>query len=605
MQFFKAHRTRLHRTTAIQINNKNSRAAEQNCLSLLHICKSPSALHQLHAHILKLGLQNNPLVLTKFTSTSSDLNAIHYATSFLFTGDSNPRLYDTFLFNTVIRAYSQTKDSRHYGLCTYRFMLEIGVLPNKYTYPFVLKVCAGLGEFSLGQLVHGSVLKFGLHDDLHVQNTLVHMYGCFDGGIEMARKVFDIMTESDSVSWSAMIGAYVRWGRSSEAVELFRRMQVSGVSPDEVTMISVISACSDLGAFELGKWVESYIQREGIQKSLDLFNALIDMFAKCGSIDEALRVFRSMSERDIVSWTSVIVGLAMHGRGVEAISLFEEMKQVGVTPDHVAFIGLLTACSHAGLVEEGQRYFNSMAKRYGVVPLIEHYGCMVDLLCRAGLVKEAVDFVEKMPIEANPIIWRTLISACRAHADLKLSESITNGLIEKEPFHESNYVLLSNVYAKMSLWDEKYRIREMMEKKCIGKTPGSTKIELDNEIYEFVAGDKTHKQYKEIYEMLDEMGRKMRKAGYIPTTTEVLLDIDEEDKEDALNRHSEKLAIAFALLRSPPGSPIRIFKNLRVCGDCHTATKFISEIYDREIVVRDRNRFHHFKDGACSCKDYW
>ena len=583
----------------------SNRVAEQSCLALLHSCDTLPKLFQTHTYILKLGLQNNPLVLTKFASTSSDLEDIDYASSFIFSPRSDTRLYDAFLFNTVIRAYAQTTHSREKALWFYRVMLGYGVLPNKFTYPFVLKACAGLGSLNLGKSVHGSVVKFGFDDDVHVQNTTVHMYCCCNGGINYARKVFDEMPKLDSVSWSAMIGGYVRLGWSSDAIGLFRKMQMVGVRPDEITMVLVLSACTDLGAFELGKWVESYIEKEGVQKNVELCNALIDMFAKCGDVDKALKLFRDMSGRTIVTWTSVIVGLAMHGCGLEAVSLFEEMIGTGVAPDDVAFIGLLSACSHSGLVENGRKYFDLMIKRFKIVPKIEHYGCMVDMFCRAGLVKEALEFVQNMHIEPNPIVLRTLISACRAHGELKLGESITKQLIRNEPMHESNYVLLSNIYAKMSHWEKKTKIRELMDKRGMKKIPGSTMIELDNKIYEFVAGDKSHGQSKEIYEMVDEMGREMKRAGYAPTTSEVLQDIDEEDKEDALNRHSEKLAIAFALLNTQPGTPIRIVKNLRVCSDCHSATKFISKIYNREIVVRDRNRFHYFKEGLCSCGDFW
>lgn len=611
---FQSFKTRLVRTVneskpRIRFQNPlggtAKREAEQSCLCLLQACETFPTLAQLHARILKLGLQNNPLVLTKFASTCSELGAIDYASSFVFCPDADTRLYDTFLFNTMIRAYAQTSHAKDRALCLHNVMLRFGVLPNKFTYTFVLKACAGLGDLNLGKSVHGSVVKFGFDDDVHVQNTMVHMYCCCGSGIECGRKVFDEMRKLDSVSWSAMIGGYVRLGLSTEAVGLFRKMQIVGVRPDEITMVSVLSACADLGALELGKWVESYIEKEEIQKTVELCNALIDTFAKCGDVDKALELFRNMNGRTIVSWTSVIVGLAMHGRGLEAISLFEEMISCGVTPDDVAFIGLLSACSHSGLVEKGKRLFSLMTRDYGIVPKIEHYGCMVDMLCRAGLVKEAIAFVQTMPVEPNPIVLRTLITACRVHDELELGESITKQLIRREPMHESNYVLLSNIYAKMFHWEKKTKIREAMDKKGIKKIAGSTMIELDGEIYEFVAGDKSHKQYKEIYEMMDEMGKKMKRAGYVPSTSEVLLDIDEEDKEDALNRHSEKLAIAFALLNTPPGVPIRIVKNLRVCSDCHAATKFISKIYNREIVVRDRNRFHHFKDGVCSCKDFW
>ncbi|CAL0333053.1 unnamed protein product [Lupinus luteus] len=487
----------------------------------------------------------------------------------------------------------------------YKTMLCYGVLPNKFTYPFVLKACAGIGGLNLGKSVHGFVVKLGFEDDLHVQNTMIHMYCCCEGEVEFARKVFEGSPKSDSVTWSAMIGGYARSGRSAEAVGLFREMQVVGVCPDEITMVSVLSACTDLGALELGKWLESYVDRMKITKSLELCNALIDMFAKCGDVDKAMKLFRRMSMRTIVSWTSVIDGLAMHGRGLEAVSLFDEMIEEGVAPDDVAFIGVLSACSHSGLVDKGHYYFNSMEKNFGIVPKIEHYGCMVDLLSRAGLVKEALEFVRNMPIEPNQIIWRSIITACHARGELKLGETISKELIKSEPMHESNYVLLSNIYAKLLRWEKKTKVREMMDMKGMKKIPGSTMIELNNEMYEFVAGDKSHDQYKEIYEMVDEMGREIKRAGYVPTTSQVLLDIDEEDKEDALHRHSEKLAIAFALLNTNPGTPIRIVKNLRVCEDCHSATKFISKVYNREIVVRDRNRFHHFKNGLCSCRDFW
>ncbi|KAM0065858.1 putative tetratricopeptide-like helical domain superfamily, DYW domain-containing protein [Helianthus debilis subsp. tardiflorus] len=582
----------------------NKRAAEQQCLHLLQACNTLINLTQIHAQILKLGLQNNPLVLTKFTQTSSDLNVINYASLFLFNQDAKTHLYDTFLYNTVIRAYTQTNRYRVTAVDVYKTMVRNDVVPNKFTYPFVLKACAGVGRLKLGESVHGSVVKYGFDGDVHVLNTMVHMYCCC-GGVESARVVFDEMPKWDSVSWSAMIGGYARMGMGTSAVELFREMQVAGVRPDEVTMVSVLSACSDLGALEVGRWVESYIEREKITKSVELCNALIDMFAKCGDVDKALRLFGSLNEKTIVSWTSVIVGMAMHGRGMEAASLFEKMKDSGVAPDDVTFIGLLSACSHAGLVDEGLKYFDSMSMQFNITPKIEHYGCMVDLFSRAGLVKQALEFVNKMPIEPNPIIWRTLTAACRLHGELNLGETLTKQLIEKEPLHESNYVLLSNIYGKMSNWEKKNTVRNMMGEKGIRKIPGSTMIELDNRIYEFVAGDRTHELYKEIHEMIDEMNRKTKMAGYVPTTSEVLLDIGQEDKEDALNKHSEKLAIAFALLKTPPGTPIRIVKNLRVCGDCHSATKFVSKIYEREIIVRDRNRFHHFRDGVCSCNDFW
>ncbi|KAL1562291.1 pentatricopeptide repeat-containing protein-like isoform X2 [Salvia divinorum] len=583
------------------------REVEQSCISLLQLCNSYSKLTQIHARILKLGLLNNPLVLTKFTSISSALNAIQYACSLIFSPESETYNHDAFLFNTIIEAFAESTQFKRTSIFYYNKMLTHCFKPNNYTYPFVFKACAGIRDLNLGKSVQGSVLKLGFHGESHVVNAMLHMYCCCEDGIQFAEMVFDEMPKRNSVPWSTMMGGYVRRGMSAEAIHLFRAMQTAGVRPDEITMVMVLSACADLGALELGRWVESYVERENLEMREKLCNALIDMFAKCGDVDSALRLFNNMpqSKRSIVSWTCVIYGMALHGLGLEAVALFEEMRRAGVVPDSVAFLCLLTACSHSGLVEEGKHYFNSMENDYAIAPKMEHYGCMVDLLSRAGLTEQALEFINTMPMAPNPVIWRTLVSSSHAQAHLLLGERVTTDLIKAEPMQEANYVMLASIYAKLSDWKRKTRVREAMTKKGIKKIPGSTMIELGDGIYEFVAGDKSQKEHSQIYEMVEEMERKMRAAGYVSTTTTVLLDIEEEDKEGALNKHSEKLAIAFALLKTSPRSTIRIMKNLRVCGDCHSATKLISLIYNRQIVVRDRNRFHHFKDGFCSCKDFW
>lgn len=375
----------------------------------------------------------------------------------------------------MIRAYAKTSGSKHCALNVYCSMVRNGVLPNKFTYPFVLKACAGVGDLRLGKQVHGSVLKLGFDGDLHVGNTMVYMYGCCEGGIEDARKVFDEMPQRNTVTWSAVIGVYMRSGLSMDAVELFRQMQVAKVCPDEFTMVSVLSACGSLSDLELGKSAACYIEREQIHKSLELCNSLINMYMKCGDVEKAMSVFRSMKERDIVSWTSVLSGLGMHGHGIEAISVFEEMKRNGVTPDDTAFLSVLNACSHAGLVDQGRFFFKSMVE-YGVSPKMKHYGCMVNLLCRAGLVKEALKFVENMPIEPNSIIFRTLINSCPGQGEVKLSDICAEKLSGDELVHESNYVILSNIYAKLSIWENKYAVREMMDRKGIKKIPGCTMV---------------------------------------------------------------------------------------------------------------------------------
>ncbi|KAG9458266.1 hypothetical protein H6P81_002774 [Aristolochia fimbriata] len=541
------------------------RIAELRCLTLLEACNSLPKLFQVQSHLIKLGLHSNNFVLTKFSQISSSLRSIEIAADLILCQPTSViECFDVFLFNNVIRAFANSARETDRAASFFALMRRHDISPNKFTFPFLLKASALLHDSNLVKQIHGNVVKFGFDDDLFVQNTLVHGYSSVAQGLDSARRIFDGMPISDSVSWSAMIGGYVKNSRSSEAIGLFRKMQMAGVKPDEITMLNLLSACADVGALEIGRWIARYVDRDAaILKTVPLCNALIHMFAKCGGMDDALRLFHDMREKTIVTWTSVIDGLAMHGRGVEAVVLFEDMKVKGVVPDSVAFICVLTACSHAGMVDQGRQYFESMSE-FDIVPTIEHYGCMVDLFSRAGLVEHALEFVNKMSIEPNPIIWRTIISACRIHGKLELGESITQRLIRNEPTHESNYVLLSNVYGSMNQWENKTVIRRVMGVRGMRKIPGCTSIEVNNEIYEFLAGDKSHPQYKEIYEMVDEMGREWKKAGYIPTTSEVLFDIDDEDKEDALNRHSEKLAIAFALLNTKPGTPIRIVKNLRI-----------------------------------------
>ena len=455
--------------------------------------------------------------------------------------------------------------------------------------------------------MHAAAEKWGFGDDHHVMNSLLHVYASL--GIDFmgsARKLFDLMEKRNSVTWSVIIGGYVRYSRCNEGMMMFRRMQVEGVSPDDVTLIIILSACASLGALENCRWVCSFVEKDsGIPKTLELYNSMINALAKCGDMDGALKVFEGMPKRSIVSWTSVIDGFAMHGRGKEAISLFEDLKRSGGTADYVTFIAVLSACSHSGLLNEGFYYFNSMKDEHRMVPKIEHYGCMVDMLSRAGNLEEALNFIKDMPMAPNAIIWRTLIRGCRLHGYGGKGKSLSLKLVAEDPSHSSNYVLLSNIYAIEKQYEKKFRVRKMMSEKGIMKVPGCSAVEISGEIFEFTAGERSHPLEREMMMMTEEVTRRLREAGYMADIGEVMLDVDEEDKEGALGFHSERLAIAFALLRTEPGKMIRVVKNLRVCNDCHAATKLISKIYCREIVVRDRTRFHVFKDGDCSCGDFW
>lgn len=385
-------------------------------------------------------------------------------------------------------------------------------------------------------------------------------------------------------------------------------MLQTGLKPNQFTLVSALAACANLVALDQGRWIHVYFEKCEIKMNERLLASLIDMYAKCGQIEFASKVFCNEHglRRKVWPWNALIGGFAMHGKSKEAIDTFEQMKIEKVSPNKVTFIALLNACSHGNMVDEGRRYFESMARSYGIEADIEHYGCMVDLLGRAGLLQEAEDVISSMPMAPDAATWGALLGACRIHKDIKRGERIGKMIKELDPNHMGCHVLLSNIYSASGRWNEAKIQREKVELYGRRKIPGCSSIELNGVFHQFLVGDRSHPHTKQLYMFLDEMSRKLKIAGYLPELGEVLLDIDdEEDKETALSKHSEKLAIAFGLMNTPPGTPIRIVKNLRVCSDCHQATKFISKVYDREIIVRDRIRYHHFQYGICSCKDYW
>ncbi|ONK61264.1 uncharacterized protein A4U43_C08F27900 [Asparagus officinalis] len=382
-------------------------------------------------------------------------------------------------------------------------------------------------------------------------------------------------------------------------------MQEEGFEPEDRTLVSVLGACAHVGALEQGKWVHGYLRSKGRRVSVFLGTSLVDMYVKCGEVEIGLRVFQEMPERNVLAWTTVIKGLAMHGRGLEALRMFKEMERCGIVPDDIAFIGALCACTHAGLVDQGRQLFDSMIKRYKIKPKIEHYGCMVDLLARNGLLDEARGLIDSMQMEPDALIWGALMAGCRFYKNVELAEYVANHLIRLETDCSGVYVLLANIYASTGRHDDARRVRTLMEQKGVEKTPGCSLIEINGIIHQFLVGDTSHPRINEILAKWEEIEYRIRIEGYVPDRREVLLNIDEEEKDDALARHGEKLAIALGLISTEDGMRIRIVKNLRVCGDCHHVTKLISKVYDREIVVRDRTRFHLFKGGSCSCKDYW
>ena len=342
----------------------------------------------------------------------------------------------------------------------------------------------------------------------------------------------------------------------------------------------------------------------GLENDLYVATSLIDMYCKCGQLIMARQAFDGMKNRNIRSWTAMIAGYGSHGSGHEAMEIFADMRRSHLKPNSVTFVSVLSACSHSGLLNEGRHWFNAM-KDHNIDPGLEHYACMVDLLGRSGRLKEALALIKSMPFKPDAVIWGALLAACRIHKDVELGEFSSRKLFELDPRNCGYYVLMSNIYANAGRWNDAKRMRVEIKSKGIVKPPGYSSVEFRGKVHVFLVGDKEHPDHEEIYGYLAALAVKLRAAGYVPDTGSVLHDVDQEEKEAVLGVHSEKLAVGFGIIKTLPGMEIRVIKNLRICGDCHTVIKLVSKIECREIVVRDSNRFHHFRNGQCSCMDYW
>lgn len=514
-----------------------------------------------------------------------------------------------YVWNALFRALTLAGFGQEV-LGLYRRMNQIQIASDRFTYTYVLKACVAseclISLLHKGKEIHAHILRHGYGAHVHIMTTLVDMYARF-GCVSYASWVFDSMPVRNVVSWSAMIACYAKNGMSFEALELFRQMilETHDSVPNSVTMVSVLQACAALAALEQGKLIHGYILRRGLDSILPVISALVTMYARCGKLELGHLVFNQMEKRDVISWNSLISSYGIHGFGKRAIQIFKEMIYQGVSPSHVSFVSVLGACSHAGLVEEGKMLFQSMVKEHNIYPSVEHYACMVDLLGRANWLDEATKIIEEMRIEPGPKVWGSLLGSCRIHCNVELAERACRRLFELEPMNAGNYVLLADIYAEVNLWDEVKKVKKLLEVRGLQKVPGRSWIEVKRKIYAFASVDELNPQIEQLHALLVELLTEMKEQGYVPQTKAVLYDLDVKEKERIVLGHSEKLAVAFGLINTSKGETIRITKNLRLCEDCHSVTKFISKFANREILVRDANRFHHFKDGICSCGDYW
>ncbi|KAK3409935.1 hypothetical protein EUGRSUZ_J02000 [Eucalyptus grandis] len=558
-----------------------------------------------HRHLLENGFDQDPFLATKLINMYSELDAIENAREVF----DKTRQRTIYVWNALFRALALAGHG-HEVIDLYRRMNWVGIPSDRFTYNYVLKACVvsecGLSLLKKGREIHAHILRHGYGGHVHIMTTLVDMYARF-GCVKWAGIVFDEMPEKNVVSWSAMIACYAKNGMPFEALELFREMnlETNDLLPNSVTMVSVLQACAALAALEQGRLIHGYVLRRGLDSILPVISALVTMYARCGKLDRAQQVFDKMDERDVVSWNSLISGYGVHGFGEKAIQVFNEMIISGIPPSPISFVSVLGACSHAGLVEEGKMLFDSMVREHRIFPSVEHYACMVDLLGRANRLDEAAKIIEEMRIEPGPKVWGSLLGSCRIHRNVELAERASARLFELEPMNAGNYVLLADIYAEAQMWDEVRKVKKLLEARRLQKVPGRCWIEVKRKIYSFASVDELNPQIEQLHALLLNLSMEMKEDGYVPQTKIVHYDLDLEGKERILLGHSEKLAVAFGLINSAKGETIRITKNLRLCEDCHSVTKFISKYTKREILVRDVNRFHHFKDGVCSCRDYW
>ncbi|XP_066370911.1 pentatricopeptide repeat-containing protein At3g57430, chloroplastic-like [Miscanthus floridulus] len=528
------------------------------------------------------------------------------------------------LWNAMVCGYAQAGMDKDALELFARMEAEAGVVPSETTIAGVLPACARSETFAGKEAVHGYVVKRGMADNPFVQNALMDLYARL-GDMDAARWIFATIEPRDVVSWNTLITGCVVQGHIRDAFQLVREMQQQGrftdattedgiagadeepVVPNNITLMTLLPGCAMLAAPARGKEIHGYAVRHALDSNVAVGSALVDMYAKCGCLALSRAVFDRLPRRNVITWNVLIMAYGMHGLGDEAIALFDRMVASDeAKPNEVTFIAALAACSHSGMVDRGLELFHSMKRNHGVEPTPDLHACAVDILGRAGRLDEAYNIISSMePGEQQVSAWSSFLGACRLHRNVPLGEIAAERLFELEPDEASHYVLLCNIYSAAGLWEKSSEVRNRMRQRGVSKEPGCSWIELDGVIHMFMAGESAHPESTLVHAHMDALWERMRDQGYTPDTSSVLHDIEEGEKAAVLRYHSEKLAIAFGLLRTPPGATIRVAKNLRVCNDCHETAKFISRMVGRDIVLRDVRRFHHFVDGACSCGDYW
>lgn len=572
--------------------------------SVMKCCAALEAIwegKQVHARLIVSGLSSSIVLATALVDLYMKCRELEMGRNVF--DKMNER--NIICWNAIIRGYSQMGYVKE-GFALFGMMRKQGIGPDNFTFPALLIATSNTTDIPEEfKGIHAYVVKIGLETDRFIGTSLVAMYST-NGSLQDAKLAFEDSYSRDIGLWSSIISANVQNGNAEEALWLFYDMLFSDIKPNQFIFATLFVACADLSTLEIGKQIHSQTLKSDYPLDVATKNSLLSMYSNCGCIDEATRIFHSIERPNLISFNSMISAFAQHGLPTNAMELFKEMKSIGMKPDEITLVALLSAFSHAGLVNEGLELFYSMKERYSVSPSYQHYACTVDLLARAGLIEEAQRFVNnEMPFEPTPSLWRVVLGACSKHQNVEIGKQVAEILLELEPNEAATYVILANIYGKCGRWDEARRVRDLMEERRIEKDNGVSWIACGKEMHVFGVEDRSHPCSTEIYGKLDELIEKIKEIGYVPDITFASQCTENERREESLYYHTEKLAFAFGILYTIPGVPIRIMKNLRVCGDCHNAMKYFSLITGRKIALRDNHRFHHFKRGMCSCGDYW
>ncbi|XP_076937296.1 pentatricopeptide repeat-containing protein At1g18485-like [Bidens hawaiensis] len=571
-------------------------------LNLLKVCVRSSQLQkvkELHGYSIRHGIETDQLVANAFVAAYARCkcgSSLRLAEN-VFSMMKNMSLSS---WNSLISGYAQNGNPLK-AMDLFIRMTSLGFKSDWYSIGSLLLACTELKLLKYGKETHAYTIRNGLETDSHIGNSLLSFYVQCENPVS-AKFIFDGLENKNLISWNAMITGYSQNKQPNEALDLFRTMVYNKIQPYEIAVTGVLSACTQLSALRLGQSIHCYALKKTLTRDAIVNTSIIDMYLKTGCINASQNVFNQTDKNHIGLWTVLIGAYGIHGDGKKAMKLFYEMQELNMKPDHFTFISILMACNHGGLVNEGLSFFNEMQTVHKVKPKLEHYACLIDMLGRARRFDDALMLINEMHEEPDARIWSSLLSSCRVHGYMELGKKVADKLLQLDPYKAENYVLSSNLFASFSEWDDVRTMRQRMKKLGLKKEVGCSWIELEGKVYNFFAGDNT---VPDVHDMWRKLEDDITQHGYKPDTKCVLHDLTEDEKVDILRGHSEKLAVSFGLLRACKGVTLRIFKNLRICEDCHDAIKLVSKAVDREIIIRDNKRFHHFRHGHCSCGDYW